>query len=284
MAYLVQIYSNSTTSYSGTSYQGLNGGTRKLYIRSGTSTSSYPLTTNTSASQYCKFTISTSNTTRAYLAKSISSSTTGSYTTLGTLSTNSTRTTGRYSSNTSSSVTVTFSLSANFQTYSKATTAVKDGKTWSVTGQSLRILFPQGSCDIWFTSPGWGPQAGYGSHATHYMENYYADVIPGAHSITYLTTRTTSVIITGKQQHNGSATMNQYDSGTYVRTDNQGATNHTYTRFSCSYAYSYQGKTRWYTSRLTWITGTFKGYANRLTSYTNSVKTTQSTSSHNINI
>lgn len=77
MPFIVQRYSNSTLSYSGSQYQSLNGGTKKLQFKSGTSTFNYPLTTNTSASQYCKFKIKVGNST-AFLAQSISTSTSSS--------------------------------------------------------------------------------------------------------------------------------------------------------------------------------------------------------------
>lgn len=73
MPFIVQRYSNSTTSYSGSQYQNLTGGTSKLKIYAGATTSTYPLTTNTSASQYCKFKIKVGNHT-AFLAQSISTS------------------------------------------------------------------------------------------------------------------------------------------------------------------------------------------------------------------
>ena len=49
--------SNSTQKFSGTQFQGLTGGTHKLCLRTNTGTNGvvkYPLTTNTSASNYCK--------------------------------------------------------------------------------------------------------------------------------------------------------------------------------------------------------------------------------------
>ena len=61
---------SSTTSYTGTQYQ-YNAGTKHLYIRTGTGTNdiiSYPLTTKTSASQYCSLAFNV-NGSVCYLAK-----------------------------------------------------------------------------------------------------------------------------------------------------------------------------------------------------------------------
>ena len=73
MSYLIQRLDGFNTTY-GADYANLTGGTKKLYIRTATNgVLTYPLTTDTSASQYCKFKIKIGNST-AYLAKSKSSS------------------------------------------------------------------------------------------------------------------------------------------------------------------------------------------------------------------
>ena len=76
MSHLIQRLNGSNTTY-GAGYTGNYGGTKKLYVRTSTNgILTYPLTTDTSASQYCKFKILVSANKTAYLAKSWSKTTT----------------------------------------------------------------------------------------------------------------------------------------------------------------------------------------------------------------
>lgn len=73
---LVQRLNGSNTSYSGTPYL-FTAGTKKLHVKvNSSSTINYPLTTDTSASQYCKFKILVSAGKTAYLAKAWNRTTT----------------------------------------------------------------------------------------------------------------------------------------------------------------------------------------------------------------
>lgn len=270
MAYLVQRYSNSTISYSGTSYQGLNGGTRKLYIRSGTSTSSYPLTTNTSASQYCKFTISTSNTTRAYLAKSISSSTTTSRTT------SSTRT-----SSTTTSYTSTYTTSNyNSKTITNSTTSGTGG-VWGTygyndAGYSIYIA-PHASIE-----EGW-------SDGRIFTYDFYRTV---NNTTMRFSARGASIV----QTYSLSTSLQEIWYGalanfaTWSSSHRSTITSIGQASYTSSY-YVTLAKTR-HTSitRLTYKTGTWKypvsmtARTTRTSSYSISTSTSTSTSNHNINI
>lgn len=75
MGYLAQMMANgSQTRYSGSKYLSLSAGSKKLYVQTGTASSqrlAYPLTTNTSASKYCNFSVMV-NGQKAYLASGTS--------------------------------------------------------------------------------------------------------------------------------------------------------------------------------------------------------------------
>ena len=130
-------YNGSNIYYTAAEYTGIsNLGTHKLCVRTNGTVLSYPLTTNTSASQYCKFKIKVANST-AYLAKSFSNS--SSYTrSTNTTTATTTATNVSTTTSTNTATTTNTTRSTNTATTTNTTKSTNTATTTNTTKSTTR--------------------------------------------------------------------------------------------------------------------------------------------------